>query len=440
MAKSTRRLVIDPNAQIPISINDPLSSLKDDYMQGRIRMTPGGADFPTLDEQLSGRISGGSDINVRPSVSGIPNIAPMPLGCPAGFYQQGDVCIPSVDLIPGEDKFPRAAGKVFPRGVIIEVIPPEYTNRGEFFYLQCIIENDGSAEGKFFFRVTIPHWNVDTETEAIRVPAFEQALLYKRIRVPSHAASLEEVEIEITISHLNEEEQHMTDETKIVDDTTVDVVPGPYAAYEDDEDFEPADDNGGGGGGNGGSPAQCFTMTLARLYDLGNTRSGISFNSIDAIVQELNARRLSINNTAIEWCPTGANSAMAVVISGVPYVPTSLRDENDLKSVAIALTPHSAVRDGDPVTISGMNFAPNETIDIEFTQLMTAIDPDDDATIAEIEGKTLVSTKTVNADTGGDFRTTIRAKQMASGVKADGKITATGVRSGKIASKLIQVV
>jgi hypothetical protein len=445
MAKGTRRLVIDPNAQIPISINDPLSSLRDDYMQGRIRMTPGAANFPTLDEQLSGRISGGSDISVRPSVSRVPNIAPMPLGCPAGFYQQGDVCIPSVDLIPGEDKFPRVAGKVFPKGVIIDIIPPQYTNRGEFFYIQCVIENDGSTKGRFFFRVTIPHWNVDTETEAIPVDGFAQALLYKRVRVPNHAASLEEVEVEITISHLNEEEEHMTDETKIIDDTAIDVIPGPYSGGSGDGgNFDDADDGGfgsGGGSGSGGSPPpQCFTMTLARLYDLGNTRSGITFNNIDAVIQELNTRRLSINNTAIEWCPTGANSALAVIVSGIPYVPTSLRDENDLKSVAISLTPHSAVRDGDPVTVSGMNFAPNETVDIEFSQLMTAIDPDDDATIAEVEGKTLTSAKTINADTGGDFRTTIRAKSMPSGVKADGKITAMGVRSGKITSKLIQVV
>lgn len=401
-------------------------------MQGRIRITPGAVDFPTLDERLSGRISGGSNISVKPSVSTVPSIAPLPLGCPAGFYQQGDVCIPSVDLIPGEDKFPRVGGKEFPKGVITDVIPPEYTNRGEFFYIQCIIENDGSAEGKFFFRVTIPAWNIDTETAAIRVAAFEEALLYKRVRVPSNAASMEEVEVEITISHLNEEEEHITDETKIVDDSTTDVIPGPYAPYnesdyeQDDYDYQPA--------------PQCFTMTLSRLYDIANTRSGISFNNIDAIVQELNVRRLSINNTAIDWCPTGANSALAVIVSGTPFVPTNLSSENDTKSAAITLTPHSAVKDGDPVTVSGMNFAPNETIELEFTQLMTALDPDDDATIAEYEGKTLTTTKTLNADSGGDFRTTIRSKSMPSGVKADGRIQAMGVRSGKITSKLIQVV
>lgn len=439
MVSATRRLVIDPNASYGgrVSTNEPLSNLEEDYNQGRIRAKPGAAEFPTLQERLSGRGEStiGQGIGIRPSISTTPNIAPFPLGCPQGFYQQGDVCIPSVDLIPGEDKFPRVAGKVFPRGVIQDVIPPEYTRQGEFFYVQCIIVNDGSAEGKFFFRVTIPSLNVDTETEAVRVPPFEEALLYKRVRMPEHAASIDDIAAEVTISHFNQEEQHITDETKIVDDTTETLIPGPTGGYTTADDAQ----EGGGYSGGGDRTPECFTMTLSRLYDISGTYDGIEFNDIDAIVSELNGRGLSLNNTAIEWCPTGDNSDLAVIIEGVPHTPTNMTSENDTRNAAITLTPHNAIRDGDPVTVVGMNFAPHETIDIVLRMTTSAIDDNDDAAIEQYEGKVFTKNTTINADSGGDFRTTIRSHTMPSGIVGDAVITATGIRSSKTAAKSIQV-
>lgn len=439
MASATKRLVIDPNATYGqgVSINEPLSNLEEDYNQGRIRAKPGAADFPTLAERLQGRLGESSGISVRPSISRTPNVAPMPLGCPAGFYQQGDVCVPSVDLIPGEDKFPRIAGKVFPRGVIQDIIPPTHTNQGEFFYVQAKIVNDGSAEGKFFFRVTIPSLNVDTETEAVRVPPFQEALMYKRVRMPDHAPSIDDIEGEATISHFNEEEEHITDETKIIDDTTSFLIPGPTQGY---SDIEPAREGGGYSGGNSGSsPRECFNMTLSRLYDISNTYDGVVFNDVDAIVSELNGRGLSLNNTSIQWCPTGRNNDLAVIIEGIPYLPTNMTSENDTRNAAITLTPHNAIRDGDPITVSGMNFAPHETIDIVLRVTTSAVDDQDDATIDEYEGQVFTKRTTVEADSGGDFRTTIRSQNFPSGVIGDGIVSATGVRSSKTSSKSIQI-
>ena len=441
MVSATRRLVIDPNATYGegVSINEPLSNLEEDYNQGRIRAKPGAAKFPTLAEQLAGRDVGSSSIGkVKPSVSLSPNIAPMPLGCPAGMYQQGNVCVPSIDLIPGEDKFPRVAGKVFPRGVIQDVIPPTHTRQGEFFYVQCIMVNDGSAEGKFFFRVTIPSLNVDTETEAVRVPPFEEALLYKRVRMPAHASSLDDIPAECIISHFNEEEEHITDETKIIDDTTEVLIPGPTGGYTDIDDAQEGGGYSGSGGGGGGTP-ECFTMTLSRLYDISGTYDGVEFNDVDSIVSELNGRGLSINNTAISWCPTGDNSDLAVIIEGVPYTPTNMTSENDTRNAAITLTPHNAIRDGDPVTVVGMNFAPHETIDIVLRMTTSAIDDGDDDAIEQYEGKVFTKNTTVNADSGGDFRTTIRSHSIPSGIIGSAVVSATGIRSSKTSSKSIQV-
>lgn len=233
MATATRRLIIDPNAQIPISVNDPLMAIKDDYMQGRLRITPGAAEFPTLEERQQGRI--GSDISLRPSVATTPNISPFPLGCPAGMYQQGDVCIPNVDMIPGADKFPRVAGAVFPSGHILDVIPPTDTYLGEDFYIQCLMENEGSVEGKFHLKITIPSLNIEDETQRVRVPRFSKGLLYKRIRMPVGAASLESIEATAEISHDNEEEQHLSDEPRIVDDELEFEIPGPTAEPPDEE-------------------------------------------------------------------------------------------------------------------------------------------------------------------------------------------------------------
>ena len=442
-AQASRRLVIDPNAKYMggVSVNEPLENIEEDYRQGRIRAKPGGAEFPTLEERLQGRFDRESEIGVKPSISRTPNISPFPLGCPDGFYQQGDVCIPSVDLVPGEDKFPRIAGKVFPRGVIQDIIPPSHTENGEFFYVQCKIVNDGSAEGKFFFRVTIPSLNVDTETEAVRVPPFEEALMYKRVRMPDSAPSLDDIEAEATISHFNEEEEHITDETKIIDDTTSFLVPGPSESYTSIE--EGAEGGGyssgnGNGGGGGGSP-QCFTMTLSRLYDIANTYDGIRFNDVDAIVSELNGRGLSLNNTAIEWCPTGDNNDLSVVVEGVPYQPTNMTSENDTRNAAITLTPRTAIRDGDPITVVGMNFAPHETIDVVLRMTTSAVDDQDDNTIESFEGKVFTKNTTVTADSGGDFRTTIRSDRIPSGVIGDAIVSATGIRSSKTSSKSIQI-
>ena len=73
MAQATRRLVIDPNASYGkgVSTNDPLSNLEEDFAQGRVRITPGAVDFPTLAERRQGLIEGGSDIGVRPSNRGM---------------------------------------------------------------------------------------------------------------------------------------------------------------------------------------------------------------------------------------------------------------------------------------------------------------------------------------------------------------------------------
>lgn len=365
----------------------------------RLRINPG-LKGQSLSEQIgSQRVS---DVNVRPTNTGY-----------------------NVPFNPQDRQ---------PRGMIEDIIPPSDTTHGEYFRVQCIASNAGSIEGQFILRITIPSVNIDTETEPVAIPALTQANIWKKIIMPDDAGSMDELEATATISHLNENEWDHTDEAKIVDDEFDFMIPGPVTPH--DYDSEMDDEN------NNTEPAsepQCFTMTLARLLDIQNTYSGVSFNSIDALVQELNSRNLSINNTAIEWCPDGEESDISVIISGVPYNPGNLHSENDTKQAAITLSPRTAVRDGDLVTVVGMNFAPYENIDIILRMTTSAIDGTSDDTVANYEGQVYTNNKTVTADSGGDFRTTIRTRNIPSGVVGDAIISVTGIRSSKTASKSIQV-
>ena len=354
---------------------------------------------PSLSEQLGSQRS--SDINVRTTTTGL-----------------------NRTHIPND---------TVPRGIIEDIIPPEETHRGEEFLVQAIISNAGKLEGKFFFRVTIPELNVDTETQAEAVPSLTRMQIYKSIKMPNSAGSLEEIEANATISHLNEDEWRETTETKIVDDNIDFTIPGPaggiYHDGQEDEEVEDTDT----------APPECFTMTLSRLFDISKTYDGVSFNSIDALKDELDTRGLSMNNTAIEWCPSPDEDDLSVIINEVAYQPADLNSENDTRSAAITLSPRHGVRDGESITVVGMNFAPRETIDIILKMTTSAIDDGDDDAVEEYEGQVLTVNKTVNADSGGDFRTSIRSKNIPSGIVAEGIVSATGIRSSKTSSKTIQI-
>lgn len=324
-----------------------------------------------------------------------------------------------------------------PRGIIEDIIPPEQTHRGENFHVRAIISNAGSLEGKFFFRVTIPILNIDTETAAEAVPSLTRMSIYKEIKMPNSAASLEEIEAEATISHLNEDEWRETTETKIVDDNIAFTIPGPSGGIHNEDIID--DDVEGDSADIDTAPPECFTMTLSRLFDITKTYRGVSFNNIDALVEELNERDLSINNTAIEWCPTPEENDLSVIINDVAYQPSDLRSENDTRSAAISLTPRMGVRDGEPITVVGMGFAPHETIDVILKMTTSAIDDGDDEAVSEYEGQVYTNNRSVTADSGGDFRTTIRSRNIPSGIVGEGIVSVTGIRSSKTASKTIQI-
>jgi hypothetical protein len=232
MAELEKILIINPYAseagrqEAGISINDPLASGLQDIAQGRLRMTPGAAQYPGLSQQQINQLIGNQGrggVTVKPSVSDKPNITPFPLGCPSGFFQQGDVCIPMVGTYPGGEALP--AGYEKPKGLIKQAVPPEFTEREKEFYVQVFFENIGALRGKFFLRVLIPSLTIDKESTGVWIPQFSNGVLYIKILMPGNAPALQAIPAVVEISHMDEASGN-----KVVDDTDNVNIPAPGTA------------------------------------------------------------------------------------------------------------------------------------------------------------------------------------------------------------------
>lgn len=231
MARAEKRLIISPYASeagrqgTAISINDPWASAREDYLAGRLKFTPGGQNYPNLGQQQLGQALGnlsGLGPKVIPSISDRPDIVPFPLGCPANFYQQGDVCIPVVGSYPrGSLSNPAPAGYDIAKAIIKQIPTIENVNKGQYFYVTCFVENIGAFRGKFYLRVKIPLINIDQESTGVWLPEFSNGLIYKRILMPENAPSQEMAAV-AEVSHLDEQNG-----SKIVDDSENFTVPSP---------------------------------------------------------------------------------------------------------------------------------------------------------------------------------------------------------------------
>lgn len=124
-----------------------------------------------------------SGVVVQPSISTSPNISPFPLGCPSGFYQSGDVCIPSVDTAGMNLPSAPAAGHELPKGSIQQTISDQTTNDGSPFYITTYFTNNGIL-GKFFQHITIPDIGVDVKSTGVWIPEGQNGVLYKQILMP----------------------------------------------------------------------------------------------------------------------------------------------------------------------------------------------------------------------------------------------------------------
>lgn len=123
------------------------------------------------------------------STSQDPSISPFPIGCPTGFYQQGNVCIPVVGTYPDETTNAPPGGMAFAKGTIQYIkVSPALTQRGKQFQIQCFFVNEGGIPGRFYTRISIPQLNIaNVESTGVMVPKLSQAVINKVFFMPTDA-------------------------------------------------------------------------------------------------------------------------------------------------------------------------------------------------------------------------------------------------------------
>lgn len=230
MASGEVTLKVSSNA-IPFSINDPWATYQSDMIAGRIKITPGSAPYESLQQQQiyqqMGNLQGFGTPVMNPSVNTTPNITPFPLGCPTGFYQAGNTCIPNVDMIPHGPN--TIAGAAFPKAVIQDMKPPPTTGLNQNFFVQVLFQNAGGTEGKFYLRVMIPSLNIDQQSPGVNIPAFSNGSLWIQILMPVNAPLLQPIPAIAQVSHLDQAISSPTNGQQIVDDSDNFTIPGPPA-------------------------------------------------------------------------------------------------------------------------------------------------------------------------------------------------------------------
>jgi len=235
LAIGERLLIVDKFANegqglenpLNFSLDDPQANLRNDAREGRIRITPGAQQYPNLAQEqiqalLEGRGGLSPGLTVKPSISDKPDITPFPLGCPSGFYQSGNVCIPIVGTYPDSGSFNPAAGHETPKAVIKQILPPTATVRNQEFYIQCFFQNTGSFEGKFFLKIKIPSLSIESESTGVHIPAMSNGLIYKRLIMPANAPGGNDIPATGEVSHLDEKAG-----VKVTDDTDNFNIPAP---------------------------------------------------------------------------------------------------------------------------------------------------------------------------------------------------------------------
>lgn len=129
-----------------------------------------GEFYPNFGRGGRGGGGGGYD----PMLDRIPRISPINEGmlgdgnsnnCPAGFYQFGNVCVPSVDTRGGSGSdlagqpgtfFGKGDGK----GIINAITPPQFTAKNQEFIVMTDMQNIGGQPAKFYTKIAIPDLNI----------------------------------------------------------------------------------------------------------------------------------------------------------------------------------------------------------------------------------------------------------------------------------------
>lgn len=128
---------------------------------------------------------GAQQLGQTVDVSTSPNVTPFPLGCPTGFYQQGNVCIPAVGTYPSQFDFNSSPGIGIIDSVTFDTINKQI---GVPFNLICAMHTQGGSANQYFVSVTIPDWNLTTDNSpSVLVPGGTHAIIYKLLTPPAIA-------------------------------------------------------------------------------------------------------------------------------------------------------------------------------------------------------------------------------------------------------------
>src|SRR5215213_9344361 len=232
------------------------------------------------------------------SISQEPTASPYPLGCPTGFYQQGNVCIPIVGTYPGDDFNAPPAGLDFAKGVIEDVDLPGTTEAGKTFQIRTHFKNTGAYRARFGTKITIAQINITAKiSDTGFVPKFARGIVYQNITMPANAPLAQDLAAQIELVRWDEvQNKYVTDDVGSVD------IPSPGSAA------PPANTN------------DCFTLGGIHFCQSTTTGPGcIEVNSKIYCPQTVGAECKMIGGQ--EFCKSTTWSAGCIVDNGVIYCP-----------------------------------------------------------------------------------------------------------------------
>ena len=224
------------------------------------------------------------------SVNQDPSIAPFPIGCPTGFYQSGNVCVPIVGTYPDETTNAPPGGMAFAKGTIQYIkVSPALTQRGKQFQIQAFFVNEGGINGRFYTRISIPQLDItNIESSGVLVPKLSQAVINKIFFMPTDAPLSTIFLAQVELLRLDPDTGSL-----VVDDAGTVDVPSP------ETEIPAGNDSDVGGNGNGGTTPTCPTGF------------------------ELNEDGLCVQVQTVPNCPTGYHlSNEGYCIQDVPEGPS----------------------------------------------------------------------------------------------------------------------
>lgn len=127
-----------------------------------------------------------------PRMSATPNGYGGPIQCPYGFYTVGgNTCLPNVNLDPTRPENIlgiNSTGGMYQdvRGVILRVITPVKTQKGQLFQIVTQVKNLGNQPGKISTKVSIPMLNItEVESNSAMLEPGKEAVVYQTLPMPA---------------------------------------------------------------------------------------------------------------------------------------------------------------------------------------------------------------------------------------------------------------